>query len=275
MSFTEWAGIGSARSWRTKQNPPPSKHQSGSAVDVNYDLQPYIATGPFVRVIRGHDVIMYGGEAAGAHLQAERRAAIEVYERAVQFMLNASSTIDVGVRHPGESTRDVYRRFMSVSNSLANYFSIAFRDEPRAVRRHPISDIEGTIDDDLLSIIPTTERLPEDVAIRTLSSFMDNDQFRQSHPGWSYTPRQQYFRILRDYEHVRIPMVRGDPSASPGDTRNPARGFLHMPSWFVEAMVDVGRLRWGIAMLGEEESGDTHHFDLGFHAPEIVPDGTP
>ena len=160
-----------------------------------------------------------------------------------------------------------------MSNSLADYFLFAFTYEPRAVTRQPVSDIEGTADDDLLSIIPTSERLPEDVAIKSLTSFMDNDQFRQSHPGWTYTPRQQYFRILRDYEHVRIPMVRGAPSARPKDTRNPARGFLHMPPWFVEAMVNVGKLRWGISDFGPEESGDTHHFDLGFHA--LTPDGTP
>ena len=55
-----------------------------------------------------------------------------------------------------------------------------------------------------------------------------------------------YFRMLRDYELVRVPMQRGEPSASPKDTRNPARGFLHMRREFIEAMVDVGELRWGL-----------------------------
>ena len=42
-TFKDWVGIYSARSWR--HNPGDmSKHASGSAVDVNYDLQPYIAT---------------------------------------------------------------------------------------------------------------------------------------------------------------------------------------------------------------------------------------
>jgi hypothetical protein len=40
--------------------------------------------------------------------------------------------------------------------------------------------------------------------------------------------------MLRDYELVRVPMQRGEPSASPKGTRNPARGFLHMRREFVE-----------------------------------------
>jgi len=74
---------------------------------------------------------------------------------------------------------------------------------------------------------------------------------------------EYFYRILRDYEHVRIPMVKGDPEARPGITRNPARGFLDMTEEFVVAMTDQGRLRWGIADLGYAQSGDTHHFDLG------------
>jgi hypothetical protein len=77
--------------------------------------------------------------------------------------------------------------------------------------------------------------------------------------------------MLRDYEHVRIPMVRGNPVARPANTRNPARGFLDMTEEFVVAMCDIGRLRWGIADLGEAESGDTHHFDLGHHGG-VIPD---
>jgi hypothetical protein len=61
-----------------------------------------------------------------------------------------------------------------------------------------------------------------------------SDPCQKSHPGWPYSPREQYFRMLRDYELVRVPMQRGEPSASPKGTRNPARGFLHMRREFVE-----------------------------------------
>lgn len=270
VSFTEWAGVKSIRSWRKGSG--RSFHQSGSAVDVNYDLQPYIVTRT-VTAGRDGPVTTLGGENAGAGLKAQRRAAVEVYDRAVQFKGSSSNMADVGIRRPHESTHSVYVRFIRTSNALADYFGFAFRYEPTAVTRPPIANIEGVTDNDLLSAIPATELLPMADAIRSLESFMDNDQFRQSHPGWPFTPRQQYFRIIRDYEHVRIPMQRGDPSASPTNTRNPARGFLHFEPWFVEAMTDIGRLRWGIADFGTLQSGDVHHFDLGFH--DLEPDGTP
>jgi hypothetical protein len=271
MSFEEWAGVTSIQSWRPGKDCPPkcgSFHYSGSAVDVNYHLQPYIATRTLVK-----GVPIYGGEAAGAHLQSQRKAAAEAYDRAAQFMGGSTHTADVSERSSGETTRAVYTRFIRVSVALQDYFSFAFRYEPTAVKRQPIADIEGATEADLLSAIPTTERLPEDEAVKRLESFMNHHQFRQSHPNWPHMPREQYFRILRDYEHVRIPMQRGDPKARPADTRNPTRGFLHMPLWFVEAMVGVGHLRWGAADIGPQESGDVHHFDLGFHA--LTPDGQP
>ncbi len=269
-SFEEWAGVTSARSWRPQSSCPPtcSLHQSGSAVDINYDLQPYIAT----RTTQGSTTV-FGGELAGAGLQAQRRAATEVYDRAVRFMSTPAETAQAGARGTGETTSAVYARFSRVSDALRGYFDFAFLPDPRAVTRQPIADIEGATEADLLSTIPETERRPEDIGTALLEGHMQTPQFQNSHPGWPLTPREQYFRILRDYEHVRIPMVRGAPVARPADTRNPARGFLHMPPVLVETLVDVGRLRWGIADFGAHQSGDTHHFDLGSH--DLTPDGQP
>ena len=75
----QWAEIRSIRGWR--QSTGTSFHTSGSAVDINYDLQPYIVT----RTQTDAGTV-YGGEAAGAALQDERRAAAAVYDRAVQFV---------------------------------------------------------------------------------------------------------------------------------------------------------------------------------------------
>ena len=275
-SLREWSGITSVRSWRpdSKGLSATSKHASGSAVDVNYGLQPYIAT----RSTVGEKTV-YGGEAAGAHLQAQRKAATDVYDRAVAFEYGAGKTADVSSRKPGESTSAAFTRFSTVDRALSSYLRHAFLEEPTAVRRPPIPDVETASEDDLLTAIPTTERRPEAQAIGDLEALMGNtftagQEFQKSHPGWPYSPREQYFRMLRDYELVRVPMQRGDPSASPKDTRNPTRGFLHMRREFVEAMVDVGKLRWGLVDLGEHSSGDVHHFDLGHHGG-VAPDGTP
>jgi hypothetical protein len=261
----QWSGVTSIRGWRPGSS--TSKHASGSAVDINYDLQPYIATRTQVG-----DTTVLGGEAAGAHLQAQRRAATDVYDRAVRFVFGGPGA-DVSARRQGESTAAVYRRFQQTSRALSYYFRHAFLEEPTVVRRQPVADIEGASDADLLAAIPLTERRAEGEAIEMLTHYMDAD-FRRNHPDWTLTPRETYFRMLRDYEHVRIPMQRGDPAARPTNTRNPTRGFLHLKQEVVEALVDVGHLRWGAADLGHGSSGDVHHFDLGNHGG-VVPDGTP
>ena len=63
VSFTDWAGVNSVRSWRPGSG--TSMHQSGSAVDVNYDLQPYIVTRSVTVNKKGKNVTHYGGEGSG------------------------------------------------------------------------------------------------------------------------------------------------------------------------------------------------------------------
>jgi Domain of unknown function (DUF4157) len=264
-TLAQWSGVTSIRGWRAGSS--TSKHASGSAVDINYDLQPYIATRTQVGT-----TTVFGGEAAGDKLQAQRRAATDVYDRAVRFVFGAPGA-DVSARRQGETSAAVYQRFQQTSRALSYYFRHAFLEEPTAVRRQPLADIEGASDADLLTAIPVTERRPEAESIEALTRYMDAD-FRRNHPDWALSPRETYFRMLRDYEHVRIPMQRGAPSARPADTRNPTRGFLHLKQEVVEALVDVGHLRWGAADLGHGSSGDVHHFDLGHHGG-VTPDGTP
>ena len=43
-------------------------------------------------------------------------------------------------------------------------------------------------------------------------------------------------------------------------------GFIHHRKALVEAMVEVGKLRWGACDFGIGVDGDTHHFDLNSHA---------
>ena len=295
-----WAGIYSMRGWRQRRRPSNSKHCSGSAVDVNYDNQPYIVTRSQVR---GREVL--GGERAGRHLTAQRQVTVDVFDRAKEFVfgrINISAYIsiiipfpflfipvsyslpnraDVSKRRTGESTGDVFDRFKQTSNTLGTYLGLAFHTAPTTVRRQPIRNIERVSERALLRAIPTIERKAEAVGIAAIQSYIRahlttvgrGSAFHFS-IGDIARARDFYFRMLRDYEHVRIPMVRGAPVARPRNTRNPARGFLDMSRYFVVAMADVGRLRWGIADLGVAESGDTHHFDLGNHGgvrPDCLP----
>jgi hypothetical protein len=197
-------------------------------------------------------------------------------------------TVDVSQRTPAtgatprEATSAVYQRFRNVSDALAIYLGLAFHTTHTDVRRQPIANIETAPEPDLLAGIPTTERKDEAVGIHEIIHYIYAHLASpgNTNPLFHFTTadasnaRDYYFRMLRDYEHVRIPFVMGNPAARPARTRNPARGFLHMTEEFVVAMCDTGNLRWGISDLGAAESGDTHHFDLGNHGG-ITPDCTP
>ncbi len=270
----DWAGVFSMAGWRHRPG-STSKHCSGSAVDVNYRNQPYIAT---------RTGSVYGGEAAGAALTSQRRAAVEVYDRAVEFAYGEARA-DVSARTaattttPRESTSSVYRRFRNVHDALRIYLGLAFHTSPDRATRRPLANIATATESQLLAGIPTAERRAEGVAVNNIREYILNHQYDPNasdntyHWNWedSFMARDYYFQMLRDYEFVRVPMVVGNPEARPAVTRNPARGFLHMTEEFVVATVDTGNLRWGIADLGDAESGDTHHFDLGHHGG-VAPD---
>jgi len=291
-----WAGINNMSGWRQRSTPSRSKHCSGSAVDVNYTNQPYIVTRSEVN---GREVL--GGERAGRRLTSQRQATVDVFDRAKEFVfgrininipifmpfslifipISLPNRADVSERRTGESTGEVFDRFKETSNALGTYLGLAFYTAPDTVRRQPINNIETASEADLLREIPTTERKTEAAGIADIQAYIrahlttagTGPTFHFS-TGDVSRARDFYFRMLRDYEHVRIPMVRGNPVARPGNTRNPARGFLDMSREFVVAMADVGRLRWGISDLGSAESGDTHHFDLGNHGG-VTPDCLP
>ncbi len=271
-SVREYAQLDTIRGWRS--GPNSSKHASGSAVDVNYRNQPYIPT----RTIEGENT-HYGGEEgnATAATRTLRQPAVAVYDRAVAFMRTNpydDETANVGVQGPDESSADVYERFRFTSDSLASYLSLAFHTNYHTVTRTPITNPETVSESDLLSTIPTSERKEQTAAVAEIQALMDDFFWQTLHHGYPHSADQQYIRILRDYEIVRTPMQRGNPSTTPGDTRNPALGFLHMPEHFVTAMIDEGNMRWGLSTFPHQALGDVHHFDLNGHAG-YAPDGSP
>jgi hypothetical protein len=248
-SFRQWCAIKEPhRAWR----PGRSHHSAGAAVDVNYTTNPYIAT-------RSGDV--YGGEAAGHQLTGVREAAVAVYDRAVEFTDGPGATADVAARRPGESTQSVWNRFSTVSAALAGYLSLAFHTERTTISRAPIPDVENA-DTATLDQIPSTELRAPDEALTLITDLTSSDFWLESHPDGAPDPWDLYYRILRDYELVRIPMVIGNPSFSPALTRNPARGFLDIRPEIVVALCDVG-MRWGASDFDSGRSnGDIQHFDL-------------
>jgi len=242
-SFEAWAGVrGPHLCWR----PYAAQHSAGAAIDIDPAANPYIVT---------RNGSVPGGEAGGETLVEMRNRALAVYDRAVRFTTQeSSSSADVSARKPHESTQSVWARFKTVSDALVHYFSVAINPEAIVIARVAFENADEVGDEELLAAIPEDERIPLDQT--TVS-------------------REQYLRILRDYEHARIPMVIGSPSSTPERTRNPARGFLKLHCEIVTALCDQG-LRWGACDLEISADGSSHngammHFDLADNGgyPEI------
>lgn len=243
-SFEEWCGVdGPHLCWL----PNAAQHSAGAAVDINPAANPYIVT--------RHEGVP-GGEPGGEDLVEMRRRALAVFDRAMQF--RGADGADVEARRAGETTAAVWDRFRAVSEALVAYLGFAIDPEPADVARDALEDADAVGDDELLAAIPEGERLPLEPAVERLAAHLRG--------GAAGDPRAVYLRILRDYEMVRIPLVLGTPSAAPARTRNPARGFLHLPREVVCALCDQG-LRWGacdfpIRPDGTSDNGAMMHFDL-------------
>lgn len=234
-TFAQWCAVsGPHVCWR----PNAGHHSAGSAIDINPMENAYIVT-------RNGNVP--GGEEGGEGLIDMRNRALAAYDRAMQFMTPPVAAADLSSRRPGESTQSVWARFKAVSDALVAYLNLAVHFQPVTVSRVAIENADDVSDEALLATISEAERLPLDQALARID-------------------RAQYLRILRDYEHVRIPMAIGLPSAAPALTRNPARGFLNLRSEIVTALCDQG-LRWGACDFSVGADGSSHngammHFDL-------------
>jgi hypothetical protein len=254
VSYAAWAGADAPHlCWR----PNAKQHSAGAAIDINPAANPYIVT-------RNNGIP--GGEAGAEGWVEMRKRALAAYDRAVQFLTPPLAAADVSPRRPGESTESVWARFKLVSDALARYLRFAIRTEARLIARVAIENADDLSDAELLAAIPEDERLAPDEAIPRLEELLASADFRAGHVGWPLDARAQYLRILRDYEHARIPMVVGSPSATPERTRNPARGFLALRREIVVALCDQG-LRWGACDLeiypdGSSHNGAMMHFDL-------------
>ena len=237
-SFSQWGGVSAPHvCWRAHA----AQHSAGAAIDLNPAANPYIVT-------RTGGV--FGGERGGELLVGMRSRAFGAYDRAMAFTGGAA---DLSARRDGETTEAVWARFKAVSEALVAYLGLVVDPAPPAILRPALENADEVPDDVLLSTIGEDERIPEDAALPALERF-------------TVSPRELYLRILRDYEHARIPMTLDEPSATPARTRNPARGFLSLPCEVPSALCEQG-LRWGacdfpLAPDGSSQNGAMMHFDL-------------
>jgi hypothetical protein len=290
ISFTDWCGLTEAAiGWRT---PPAGFHGSGSAVDVNFSLNPYIATrtGATVGGEQPGTGTYTGTSVAGPQTIVRTDAwsnAVAVYDRAVAFAFNEGDTADVTIRV--HDTIDVtYDRFRKVSDSLAYYFSWAVSGTA-TIQRAPFLDVDTWPDQSPnFGGIPATEQIGEATATQALDSLFQDAGFQAAHPSWAATSIELYYQMLRDYEKVRVPMLIGSPTQPIALTRNPANGFLHLRRELVLSLITTGNgvlsasgaapadgspltMRWGASDFGAASSGDVQHFDLGGHPAQYPP----
>jgi hypothetical protein len=143
---------------------------------------------------------------------------------------------------------------------------------PPRVGRRPVANASAADLATLLLVIPAApssqrpaERLPDADARSNIDAVVSTPIFAANHPDWPIDIDFWFRQILRDYEVVRVPMEFGAVSLTPGETRNPANGFIDLRKEFVVALAGdpplLNFLRWGACDFGPAESGDTQHFD--------------
>lgn len=221
VPFSLWHNVHGVGGYRARAG----FHGKGLAVDVDYTLNPYVATRTGARL---------GGEAAGAALPV-RKPAVEACDRACAQAYGPGASADLSARRRGESTAAVFDRFELVNVAVRGYFGRYFGADARTIKRRPVAHFGSATYETFTPLIP--ELLPG-VALADVP-----------------------LQVLRDYEAFRVPTVVGMPELRPAETRNPARGLMNLRREVVLAMCDVGGLRWGMSDFGAAESGDGMHFD--------------
>jgi hypothetical protein len=215
LTYGEWCGV---RQKHIGLKDKKSLHSVGKALDIDASRNPYIAT-------RTGSVL--GGEAATASVksprsatlsQAQRKLAVDVYDRAMQFMFDDSFRADVATRRTGEQAGPdaqgapgVYERFNVVSEALLLYLGFGFLAKglvkiDRAPDGRFFNGVLPAVSDPsvraILDSIPTTERQSKGQAVAALADHLDpaKGSFLLDHPSFPADPEELYYQILRDYE---------------------------------------------------------------------------
>jgi len=244
-------------------------HKTGSAMDLNYHTNPWMA-------VRSGGTT--GGEAAVSNQMTMAKQAIDVIDRAMLWTQGRRAELQASSR-PASAEPDriaawitsVWARFNAASEAVASYFAMAFdvdrdvklaelaRENERLVAAGDSGEAEGsTALLDYKTMLASLPRRTEEDALQRIESSMS-----QGRP-WSKDPKIVLGQMNADLQSVAKVMVRGNVSAKPKDVRNPTLGLFDLKRDLVEALVNAGGLHWGGCEFGKAYSGDMMHFDLGF-----------
>ena len=107
-------------------------------------------------------------------------------------------------------------------------------------------------------------------AIASLEALFGEPDWQSIHATWPLTASKRIRQVLRDYELVRIPMLRapvgsGDVNAECRARNSPIpQGVRRHHGHGGNAILGGPRkMRWGASDFGAPVNGDIQHFDLG------------
>ena len=281
--FKTWCGVTDLVGWQFRGG----QHRRGSAIDLDANLNPYIAT---------KTNASFGGEAydangmsgSDARLAAApdgiRPRAVVAYQNAVDLRFGKGTTFSIASfrgEAPAETIGDAYDRFFQLHITLVAYFDLAYQNpDPKKTN--------------LLASDPGAER-PFGKDASESGSFLERvethrvKKFLTNLPSKPAELQQLFDQIKDDYARLRLVMVTGDlTDVGVGKgfagtrmkltaSRDPARGFLRIRKQIAVILRDH-LARWGAIDFGVFASGDIMHFDRGLDASAPVattPDPNP
>jgi hypothetical protein len=262
-----WAGI-RERHRGYKPGKTQGYHKTGSAMDLNYHTNPWMA------VRSGNSL---GGEAVRSNRHGMAQEAIDVIDRASLWVHGRRAELHAANRPEGGDEAAVaawanklWERFNSASEAVASYFALAYaidRDAKLAElarENQKLVAAGGERTEDTAALLQYRTMLgslparPEEEALQRISASMTKGR------PWSKDPNVVLARMGPDLQAVAKVMVRGDVSNSPRNVRDPTLGLFDIKKELLAAMVAAGGLFWGGCEFGKAWSGDMMHFDLGF-----------
>ena len=261
-----WAGI-RERHRGFKPGQAQGYHKTGSAMDLNYHGNPWMA-------VRSGDAL--GGEATQSGKRTMAQEAIDVIDRASLWVYGRRAELHIAGRPAGANEAEiaawagkVWERFNAASEAVATYFALGYAIDRDAKLAELARENEKLVaagsekTDDTAALLQYRSMLgslparPQEEALARISASMAKGR------PWTKDPGVALAQMGPDLQAVAKVMVRGSVSASPKNVRNPTLGLFDIKKELLEAMMGAGGLYWGGCEFGKAWSGDMMHFDLG------------
>jgi len=250
-------------------------HRTGSAMDVNYHSNPWMATRTRKK-LGGEsetDVAIAkknGNTGRVQELSGLAADAMDVFDRASAWIFGRRANLHAAPAHDDKMPRAEreanavrqWARFQEVSDAVARYFAMVYSFDRGAVlepvMKGPAMD-EVAGDGRTLPFRSLAALAKHPDALERITAAIPN-----APQPWSKDAAKVLRRMPDDLAAVARVLVRGTASRAPTEVRNPLLGVMDLKKELVQALVGVAGLHWGATDFGAASSGDMMHFDLGY-----------